>query len=350
MIAANNDKRTLIVTIATEPMDSPPEACQLSLVMPTTDWGEVFRRCFDRATAGLAEGDQALVVLDGEPRPVPDWVSAAGVQTLSTGRRSGPAAARNLGAQRARGSILVFVDADVELHGDTLERIRARLQNDPSLAAVFGSYDDRPAAAGLVSRYRNLLHHHTHQSHAGPASTFWAGCGAVRRETFLALGGFDAAAYRQPCIEDIEFGLRLHDSGGRILLDPKIQATHHKRWTLASMLRTDIHQRAIPWSRLLRQRRQRSTTLNLNASARASALLSLVLVGALALRMLRPTLGPSLGPISALCLVMILGINHSFYALCLRQGGIGLALAAVPLHILYFLTSLASFLLVMIQP
>jgi transposase len=33
-----------------------------------------------------------------------------------------------------------------------------------------------------VSRFRNLLHHHTHTTHPGPACTFWAGCGAVRRE------------------------------------------------------------------------------------------------------------------------------------------------------------------------
>lgn len=327
-------------------------SCQppLSLVMPTIDWGEVFRHCFGRALAGLAEGEEALVVLDGEPLPIPAWLRATGAVLLCTGRRDGPAAARNLGAQRARGSILVFVDADVALHDDSLGRIRARLQEDPDLTAVFGSYDDRPAAAGLVSRYRNLLHHHTHQRHAGPATTFWAGCGAVRREPFLALGGFDASAYPLPCIEDIEFGLRLSDSGGRILLDSALQATHHKRWTLASMLRTDIHQRAIPWSRLLRQRRQRSTTLNLDAAARASAVLCLILVASLALALLQPGLAASLVPLGALCLALILALNRSFYALCRRRGGIGLALAAPPLHILYFLLSLTSFLLVSLEP
>ena len=116
---------------------------------------------------------------------------------------------------------------------------------------MFGSHDDRPAAPGVVSRFRNLLHHHTHSSHPDPTSTFWAGLGAVRRQTFLDLGGFDAEAYQRPCIEDIDFGLRLSDAGGRILLDPAIQGTHHKRWTLRSMVVTDIRQRAIPWSRRL---------------------------------------------------------------------------------------------------
>ena len=51
-----------------------------------------------------------------------------------------------------------------------------------------------PTAPGLVSRFRNLLHHYTHQKGpfrdvARPAHTFWTGCGAIRRDLFLAIAG-----------------------------------------------------------------------------------------------------------------------------------------------------------------
>ena len=94
----------------------------------------------------------------------------------------GPAAARNLGAAEAGADVIVFVDSDVEVHPDALERIAARFAVDPGLEALFGAYDDDPAHAGLTSRYRNLLHHHVHASAAGEAETFWAGLGGVRRE------------------------------------------------------------------------------------------------------------------------------------------------------------------------
>ena len=233
----------------TAQQDPPATAPAISLVMPTITWGQPFACCLQAALAGLAPSDELLVVFDGPPSELPPWLEATAATVLHTGQRSGPAAARNLAATEARSEILLFVDADVELHPDAVERVRQHFGADPSLQALFGSYDDRPAAAGVVSRFRNLLHHHTHTSQPGPACTFWAGCGAVRRGRFLALGGFDAKAYRQPCIEDIEFGLRLHDDGGKILLDPTIQGTHHKRWTLSLMVRTDIQQRAIPWSR-----------------------------------------------------------------------------------------------------
>ena len=140
-----------------------------------------------------------MVVFDGEPPPLPDELHASGALLLKTGVHSGPAADRNLGDGQALHPILLFVDADVELHPDAIERIKAHFSADPLLEALFGSYDDCPAAPGLVSRFHNLLRHHTHSSHPGPACTFWAGYGAVRRDSFLALGGFDAKAYRQPC-------------------------------------------------------------------------------------------------------------------------------------------------------
>lgn len=311
--------------------------------MPTIDWGPTFERCVRAASAGLEPADELLVVFDGcAPQP-PDWLLTSRATLLQTNHRQGPAAARNLGAAQARGQILLFVDADVELHAEAGDRIRAAFTADPGLAAVFGSYDTTPSAPGLVSRFRNLLHHHTHTTHPGPACTFWAGCGAVRRERFLALGGFDAQTYAQPSIEDIEFGLRLHEAGGRILLDPAIQGTHHKHWTLKRMLHTDIRHRAIPWSHLLLSRRELPATLNLDLSARWSAALSLLIPAAVAMLII-PEVGPWPAIAALAALVVLIAINRSFLGLLYRQGGVPLATAGAGLHLLYLLYSSISFL------
>lgn len=318
----------------------------ISLIMPTIDWGPTFQRCVQAAAASLGQADELFVVFDGSPpSPPPDWLIACEATLLQTPHRQGPAAARNLAASQALGPILLFVDADVELHPDAVDRVRASFLAHPGLAAVFGSYDANPPAPGLVSRFRNLLHHHTHSSHPGPASTFWAGCGAVRREPFLALGGFDARAYPQPSIEDIEFGLRLHGAGGTILLDPKIQGTHHKHWTLGLMLQTDIRNRAIPWSRLLLRGGKPSTILNVDPTARLSSLLALItlLSGAAILFF------PWLWPLPLLSLGMMAILNRGFYRLCFQQGGCPLLLTGISLHGLYFLYSLLSFSLIFVE-
>jgi hypothetical protein len=181
-----------------------------------------------------------------------------------------------------------------------------------------------------VSDFRNLLHHHVHQSGAGSASTFWAGLGAIRRETLLDVGGFDEQRFPHPSIEDIDLGMRLASNGKRIVLDPAIQGRHLKRWTLRSMVETDLLRRGAPWVRLLLERGSSSTALNLGWRHRFSVLFSLVFVTAMATRHPRVAGG---------ALVGVVLLNRSFYLLLMRRRGWRLAAAGIPLHVLHHLLS-----------
>jgi GT2 family glycosyltransferase len=245
----------------------------------------------------------------------------------------GPAAARNLGAERATGDVLVFVDSDVEVHRDAFRRIRRAFEADGELAALFGSYDDDPERNGLVSDFRNLLHHHVHQTGAGPATTFWAGLGAVRREDFLSVGGFDERRFPRASVEDIDLGMRLSRKGKSIVLDPVLQGKHLKRWSLSSMIRTDLLRRGVPWVRLLLENDASSGALNLSWRNRASAAASLTLLVALAARRPRPA--------GAACM-LLLGLNSSFYLLLLSRRGIRQAATGIPLHVLHHIVSVVA--------
>jgi hypothetical protein len=240
-----------------------------------------------------------------------------------------PALARNMAVQRATGDVLVFVDADVVVHSDALERIRARLR-DPALDAVFGSYDDAPEAPGAISGFRNLLHHHVHHAGAGPADSFWTGLGAVRRAVFDAAGGLDP---ERRWLEDVELGARLVQAGARIELDPAIQGTHLKRYTLASMLRVDTVERAVPWVDLMLAGRAPRSSLNAGARHRAAALLAVGAVGLVAAR--RPWL-------AAGALAAFAALNADLYATIARSRGRAQAAAAVPLHVLHHVSATAA--------
>jgi glycosyltransferase involved in cell wall biosynthesis len=285
----------------------------LSAVVPATDAPATLIQCVE-AIRGAIDTPEELIVID----------APAGV---------GPATARNIGARRATGDLIVFVDSDVVVHADAFERIRAAFVANPALTAVFGSYDDDPWATGIVSEFRNLLHHHVHQSAPGPATTFWAGIGAVRRDAFLAIGGFDERSFPRPSIEDVELGMRLVDRGGRIVLDPLVQGKHLKRWTLAGMIRTDFAARGAPWVELLLSRGSGSTALNLGWRHRMSAAASLALLVTSSRRKVPPSMA---------LLVLILILNHSFYRMLLRRRGPAFAAAALPLHVLHHLVGLAA--------
>lgn len=253
------------------------------------------------------------------------------------GRARGPAYARNRGAEASRGEVLVFLDADVRVAPDALRKIATLFESDRTLGAAFGSYDGQPSAPGLVSRYRNLLHHYHHVRNAGEAETFWAGLGGVRTEVFNRVGGFDEERYARPQIEDIELGRRIRRAGHRILLDPTIQGTHLKRWTLAKVVQTDLLHRGIPWTRLLLSEAGRGEALNVSPREK----LCVALVGA---AILAGGVGLATGRwvwllATAGLLALVVVLNIELYRYLARGRGVRFAGSVIPLHLLYYLTS-----------
>lgn len=247
----------------------------------------------------------------------------------------GPGKARNRGAVLGSGTWLVFLDADVCVHPVTLRRITETISAHPELGAVFGSYDANPRAPGLISGYRNLLHRYVHLQGAGPADTFWAGCGAVRRDWFDRVRGFDVDRYPRPSIEDIDLGYRLRDLGARIVLDPRIEATHLKQWTLFSILKTDIFARGIPWMRLLLRRRGRSAR-SLNTSGPEPFKVVIAGLGLMALGLGAGLLDGRLLSLSAIAVAVLTILNLSVYRWFARERGVGFAVAVVPLHLIHY--------------
>ncbi len=289
-----------------------PAAMRLTAIIPATDAPASLRRCLQAIRGAQDPPDEILCIIDAS--------------------LPGPAAARNEGVRRAQHGLLVFIDSDVVVHPDAFVRIRRRMEAEPSLDALFGAYDDRPADCGLVSGFRNLLHHHVHQRAPGASSTFWVGLGAVRRAPLVAAGGFDERRYRRPAIEDVELGLRLSDAGARIVLDPTLLGTHLKRWTLGRMLRTDLCHRAVPWVTLLLRRRRSSTALNLGWRHRLSAMACLAALAALAVTPL-PWSAVALGAGTAI----LVALHHPLYALLWRRRGRRAASLGVVLHAVHLL-------------
>jgi hypothetical protein len=235
--------------------------------------------------------------------------------------------------------VLFFVDADVVVAPDALQRVADFFRREPAVSALFGSYDDRPAERNFLSQYRNLLHHFVHQRGNEEASTFWGGCGAVRRTVFLALKGFDATRFPRPSIEDIELGYRLRAAGQRIRLDKQLQGKHLKRWTLVSWLRADIRDRAVPWSLLIFESGRLVNDLNLKTSERISAVCALLAVTGCAGALLYPPL-LALVPLG---LAGLLALNWPLFRFLADRRGWRFALAALPAQVLYYCYSSLTF-------
>jgi GT2 family glycosyltransferase len=315
------------------------DAPRISVIVPVYNNSTGLLECVS-ALKAAADGDtEILVVDDASTDDTRAAARATGVRVVQLAHNSGAGTARNQGAAHARGGILFFVDSDVVVAPDALDRIRRAFDADPGLEAVFGSYDAAPRAPGIVSQYRNLLHHFTHQHADRAASTFWAGCGAVRRAAFEAVGGF--AGRRFDGIEDLELGVRMRRAGFRIMLDKRLNGTHLKRWTLRSMVSTDIRRRAIPWSRLIFETGWRPNDLNLRRGQRLSGALSSLACLVLPLALVWPHFALVA---SSMMIAAVVLLNRELFAFFFQQRGARFTVACVPLHLLYFVYSSLSYL------
>ncbi|WP_176722444.1 glycosyltransferase family 2 protein [Candidatus Thiosymbion oneisti] len=311
------------------------------MIIPCFNAAETLGACLD----ALLERSQVLpneiiVVDDASQDRSVAVASRSGVELVTAEVNAGPGVTRNLGAARAGGEVLVFVDADVAVAPDALGRLACHFAEDPGCTAVIGSYDKEPEARNPVSEYRNLLHHYVHQQAPEQASHFWTGLGAVRKSTFDAIGGFDVAEFGR-AMEDIELGYRLRDAGYPIRLDRTVQGKHLRRWSFGSMARTDLFLRAIPWTRLILTHEEMPSDFSLGWGQRVSVAMAWLLLSALLAALVWPqallVMPPALG--------LFIGVNLDFFRFLRTRRGWARALAAVPLHWFYHFNSGLGFIL-----
>lgn len=310
----------------------------VSVIIPVHNGGDKFRRCLLSVKALRTSPAEVIVVADGNSDGSWKLAEEFDIRVLKRPVSGGPARARNLGAHHAKGNILFFIDADVTVPDDAIEQVLNAFQNDPDLDALIGSYDDKPFESNFLSQYKNLLHHYVHQNSKKEASTFWGACGAIRRDVFLKMNGFDKA-YRRPSIEDIELGYRIKKSGYTIHLLKHIQVKHLKHWGILSLLKADFFYRALPWTDLILNEERIIDDLNLKWSSRISVMavfmLPLILIGSM--------FAPWLLILSAFLMVVLLGLNWDLYRFFKDKRGLGFAVKAIPWHWFYFFYSGLAF-------
>lgn len=329
---------------------TPAAEVGVSVVMPAYNASHYLKITLPPLAEMLRAGEilELIVVDDCSTDDTVAVAESFGARVLRMPINSGPGAARNFAVPQTRGDLIWLVDADVVAKPGSPAMIREIL-SETDTVAVFGAYDETPPAQRFWSQYKNLAHRYYHQGGRREASTFWAGCGAFRREAFLKVGGFDIHRFKIPSIEDIELGYRMRDAGGRIVLEPALQATHLKDWTLRNVIHTDIFCRAMPWSKLMLERGEIGGDLNVGPSERIRAVIAGLFFASFAGLLAAPLFSPWLALAPVVMTAVVLAANAGFFGFMTKVRGLVFALGATAFHQVYYVYSAAVFALCAVQ-
>lgn len=213
-------------------------ADDVAVVIPVRDDPDGLRRTL----AGLGPVGEVTVVDDGsrDPQTVAAIAGAAGAALLRNDASIGPGAARERGWRATTSPVVAFVDADVELPGDALDRLLAHL-DDLTLGAVAPRVRARPGAApGWLARYEEVrfpLDLGPLPSPVRPGSRVTyvpTAALLVRRDALDAVDGFDPALHLG---EDVDLVWRLVGGGWGVRYEPEVVVHHPCRPDLRGALR-----------------------------------------------------------------------------------------------------------------
>lgn len=213
---------------------------KLSIIIPAKDASATLKRCLDSIHVEEPFLNEIILVDDGSTDDtilIANSYSKVKVVQTATERR-GVAAARNLGAKTASSEIILFVDSDIILPLNALKIIEKAF-SVPTVNAIVGLLDPNSAFKNFASDYKNLWIHYTYLIQPSQTSLFYTSIAAIKRELFLAFGGFDES-YLRPGLEDTDFGNSLYQAGKAVHLIPELTAIHIKKYCLSNLFKLDF--------------------------------------------------------------------------------------------------------------
>ena len=215
-----------------------PRGPRVSIIIPAYNAERTLAECLAHIFRSTYEAFEVVLIDDGSTDGTREIAAGFPVRLVPTKGRVGPAAARNMGAWVSEGDILLFIDTDVMLQPDSIDRMVRRFAGG-DVNAVCGVQAVEMRHRNLASRYKNLWIRWTYLRRTGEVPLFYTTAAAIPRALFWQTGGFDVG-YSTPSLEDTAFGQKLARLRIRVRVQPDLEVEHVKRYSLASLLRTDF--------------------------------------------------------------------------------------------------------------
>jgi glycosyltransferase involved in cell wall biosynthesis len=196
----------------------------LSIIIPVFNGEKTLGALMDSIERSDFKEYEVIVVNDCSADQTDSVINSYAIRHISLPKRLGPGIARNSGAQEARGKILVFFDADIEIFPDTLGKIACKFGDNPQVKVLVGIYDEKPVNKGFFPKFKALWFSSLFDKNASQTDSLEGFCTAIDSDVFRQSGGF-SPVYANSSTEDYELGCRLRQKY-IIYFDSNIKVKH----------------------------------------------------------------------------------------------------------------------------
>ena len=211
---------------------------QLAVVVPVYNDADNLRHCLFALAASRKEQPVPIYVVDdGSSDGALAVASDFEVKYIRSERNRGQSWARNHGARLSGSDYVLFVDSDVVVNGDCIEKLEAFMTADKpdGLVGLQGAFSlQHPFRQWASLIYNTLQHLLTRGPRYHPAVN--TSCVLIWRAEFEATGAFREDLW---FMEDAEFGRRLARRG-KYLLRGSVSFVHRKQVTWRWLIRAYV--------------------------------------------------------------------------------------------------------------
>lgn len=212
----------------------------VSVILPHRNRAHLLRLSLPALAAQTYSPIEIILADDGSTDDSVRVAERLGAKVVKSPTTSGPPAARNLGAEQARGQILLFVDSDIALEPDAVANAVQLLESDPQLGAVGGILlPESLVTRSLAARYRAIQMYRWWMPTHRPTLELHAALLAMPARVFTEIGPFDP---RLIDTESADYRGRL-TRRYRVKITELIRGTHDHDGTLPLILR-NVYRRA----------------------------------------------------------------------------------------------------------
>ncbi|KGF71934.1 hypothetical protein DO97_14380 [Neosynechococcus sphagnicola sy1] len=133
----------------------------ISVVIPCYNASQTIGNCLHSLLQQTYAPQEIIVVNDASTDDAIAVIAAFNVQLINCAANGGAATARAIGAAKATGDIIAFIDADCRAPQDWLEKIVGEFQRDPTLGGVGGKYS-HPVAQSTLGHFMIIEEEYAH--------------------------------------------------------------------------------------------------------------------------------------------------------------------------------------------